>query len=102
MAQLRLNLVKELPIIRLNDDVRGLVRAYRNQLGLAGRAQADLLHIAFAVSYDIDYLVTWNCAHIANGIVIRRLMKINNQLGRPTPLIFTPEELMVSDERGTS
>jgi hypothetical protein len=73
--------------------VRGLVREYASRLGLAGRAAADLPHFAFAVAYEMDYLVTWNCAHIANGEVVRRLRDVNAQLRRYTPLILTPEEL---------
>jgi hypothetical protein len=46
----------------------------------------------------MDYLVTWNCSHIANGGVIRRLMKINDRLKRSTPLIVTPEEILESPE----
>jgi hypothetical protein len=54
------------------------------------------------MSYDLDYLVTWNCKHIANGSVIRRLGEINRRLNRPTPVIVTPEELQpISTERGT-
>ncbi len=43
---------------------------------------------------NIDYLVTWNCTHLANGEVIRKLMKINESFGVHTPIICTPEELM--------
>ena len=46
----------------------------------------------------MDYLVTWNCAHIANGTVIRRLMDINSELQRRTPIVVTPEELWTCPE----
>ena len=42
----------------------------------------------------VDYLMTWNCAHIANGEVIRKLIQLNNDMNRVTPLILTPEELL--------
>jgi len=71
-----------------------LVHTYVEKLMLPQRARADLLHIAFAVSYEVDYLLTWNCAHLANGEVIRRLLEVNRILGRATPLILTPEELL--------
>ena len=44
----------------------------------------------------MDYLVTWNCAHLANGEVIRRLQEVNVELQRSTPIIVTPEELLES------
>lgn len=96
VATRRLAIVEELPILEINDEVQNLVNIYAQRLGLTGRAQADLPHIAFAVAYAMDYLVTWNCAHIANGAVIRRLMEINLELQRHTPIIVTPEELLES------
>jgi hypothetical protein len=94
----RLAIVERLPILELNDDVRTLVHAYDERLGLVGRARADLPHFAFAVAYEMDYLVTWNCAHIANGEVVRRLREANLELGRFTPLIVTPEEILEPPE----
>ena len=67
---------------------------YDGRLGLTGRARADLPHFAFAVAYRMDYLVTWNCRHIANGEVIRRLLDANAELQRPTPQLVTPEEIL--------
>lgn len=94
LAARRLAIVEKLPILQVNDEVQNLVNIYAQRLGLTGRAQSDLPHIAFAVAYAMDYLVTWNCAHIANGAVIRRLMDINSELQCHTPIIVTPEELL--------
>ena len=93
-AARRLAIVEGLPIVEINDDVRNLAHVYAQSLDLTGRAKADLPHIAFAVAYEMDYLVTWNCLHIANRAVIHRLMEINSQLRRRTPIIVTPEELL--------
>jgi hypothetical protein len=90
----RLQLVQNLPILELTEDVRALAKYYDTALGLSGKARADIPHFAFVVSYEVDYLVTWNCSHIANGEMIRRLMKVNGGLKRPTPLIVTPEEIL--------
>jgi hypothetical protein len=87
-----------LPVLALNDDVRTLTRYYAETLGLVGRARADIPHLAYAVAYRVDYLVTWNCSHIANGEMIRRLLKANTALKRLTPLIVTPEEILESLE----
>jgi hypothetical protein len=99
VADRRRNLVGSLPILALTDDVRVLARAYERRLGLAPAAAADVLHIAFAVAYAVDYLVTWNCKHIANGFVISRLHEVNQQIQRRTPVIVTPEELLESGAR---
>lgn len=89
----RLELVKDLPVLSLREDVRELVGVYSSRLRLPDQASADVLHIAFAVAYELDYLVTWNCKHIANGQIIHRLIEVNREIGRPTPVIVTPEEL---------
>ena len=93
VAARRLEIVEGLPVLAIRSDVRDLVRIYHEQLGLPPQAGADAVHIALAVAYELDYLVTWNCKHIANGQVIHRLLKLNQKLGRATPVILTPEEL---------
>ncbi|MEK9150118.1 MAG: type II toxin-antitoxin system VapC family toxin [Candidatus Desantisbacteria bacterium] len=90
----RQEIVQKLPVLELNKDVRELVRSYEKNLGLPKQATTDIVHIAFAVAYEVDYLLTWNCSHIANGEVIRRLLQLNQGLKRATPLILTPEELL--------
>jgi hypothetical protein len=90
----RLRSIGSLPVLALNADVRALTGHYERTLGLFGRARADVPHFAYAVSYQMDYLVTWNCSHIANGEMIRRLLKVNAELNRLTPLIVTPEEIL--------
>ncbi len=54
----------------------------------------DVVHIAAAVVYELDYVVTWNCKHIANGHILRSLLKANTDLGLFTPLLYTPAELV--------
>jgi hypothetical protein len=93
-AELRVKKVQGIPILGLIDDVASLARTYEAELRLPPKAGNDILHIAFSVAYDIDYLPTWNCAHIANGHTIRRLAAVNERLGRRTPVIVTPEELL--------
>jgi hypothetical protein len=94
LAARRLELIQDLPVLASREDVDFLAEIYADRLGLPSRAQADLVHIAFAVSYGLDYLLTWNCKHIANGQVIRKLHAINTQIQRTTPVIVTPEELL--------
>ena len=95
-AAQRLDLVAGLPALEINDDIRALVSLYDERLGLVGRARADLPHFAFAVAYEMDYLLTWNCTHIANGEIVRRLMRVNAELRRFTPLVVTPEGILES------
>ena len=94
----RVELVKYMPVLAMKKDIQTLVEVYDQCLGLVGRARTDLPHFAFAVAYKMDYIVTWNCTHIANGEVIRRLQAANERLQRPTPIIVTPEALLPESE----
>ena len=95
-AARRLAIVDRLSILAVYEDVRTLVHAYDQRLKLGEHARADLPHLAFAVAYAMDYLVTSHCAHLANGEVISRLREVNMGLQRATPIIVTPEELLES------
>jgi hypothetical protein len=88
--------VAELPILALTEEVESLAEEYLHKLRLPRGAQLDVVHLACAVFYEMDYLLTWNCTHLANGLVIKRLQKANAVLGRATPIIATPEELLTS------
>ena len=100
LAEQRMKIIAGLPILGLNDDVAKLTELYSKNLGLHPGAGVDILHIAFAVAFELDYLVTWNCKHIANGQVIRRLAATNRRHGRFTPVIVTPEELLPREQGG--
>jgi hypothetical protein len=94
MASRRMEIVSGLPVLDVTREVDSLVEVYQGRLGLPDRARPDVVHIAVSVVYELDYLLTWNCAHIANGHVIRRLMRVNDELGRFTPLLLTPDQLL--------
>ena len=57
------------------------------------RMNFDYHHLAIASAHGIDYLVTWNCTHIARGEVKKALEQINDLEGIVTPTTCTPEEL---------
>ena len=93
--------VTGLPILALTDEVSELAREYQGGLGLPTGAQLDAVHLAYASAYEVDYLLTWNCKHLANGVVIKRLIGLNDAQGRRTPVIVTPEEMLeVPDSAG--
>ena len=58
----------------------------------AGEAE-DALHIAVAVTHGVDYLLTWNCAHIANATMRRAIDDICIEQGYEPTVLWTPEEL---------
>lgn len=54
----------------------------------------DALHIALAAAHGIEYLVTWNCRHIANAAVRLTIERLCRDAGYEPPVICTPEELL--------
>jgi predicted nucleic acid-binding protein len=93
-AKRRLEELKDFPLLELSDRVREIAEIYMEALAIPERVFGDAIHLAVASVYDVDYLVTWNCAHIANAELIKKLMKVNESLGIHSPIICTPEELM--------
>jgi hypothetical protein len=57
-------------------------------------AYPDVLHIATAAVHQVDYLLTWNCNHIANAEILPRIAAICEPFGLALPYICTPEELL--------
>jgi len=62
---------------------------------IPARAAADAAHVAIAAVHGMDFLLTWNCRHIANATIVDRLRAICHTQGFPAPVICTPHELMV-------
>ncbi|NEP63131.1 MAG: type II toxin-antitoxin system VapC family toxin [Symploca sp. SIO2G7] len=58
------------------------------------KALEDALHIAIATKNHVDYLMTWNCKHIANAEIQKKIINLCYSLGYASPLICTPLELM--------
>ena len=97
-AKERQDALAGIPRLSVNDDVLHLAVVYELSLGIPPKAKSDGLHLAFAVAYEMDYLVTWNCAHIMNLDVIRKLRAANAREGRETPIILTPQAMLESLE----
>ncbi|MEM6406105.1 MAG: hypothetical protein AAF669_05905 [Pseudomonadota bacterium] len=58
------------------------------------KAEVGALHVAIAAVHQIDYLLTWNCTHIANAVMRPRIENICQEQGLSSPVICTPFELM--------
>jgi hypothetical protein len=94
-AELRLAYVESLPVLEADDQARALAAEILRTAALPQKAAADAAHIAIATVNGMDFLVTWNCTHIANGIVQRAVSRISRAMGLEPPTIVTPEELMM-------
>jgi hypothetical protein len=86
--------LSSLPRLLVTDEVIGLARAVLAKGALPPKAFPDALHIAIATVHRVDYLLTWNCKHIANVEVLPRIAAICEAFGFVLPTICTPEELL--------
>jgi hypothetical protein len=93
-AKLRLASIQKFDVLEVTAEVRDLAEFYLRELRVPEKAEADCYHLAIAAWNGMDYLISWNMAHIVNGEVIARLQELNDQRGIRTPVICTPEELM--------
>ena len=102
--ELRLQLVANMPPLAVDERIISLAEAICEEIRLPERAQADAYHIAIPSVHGIDYLVTWNCKHIANAFMLRKIEQIVHAKGFTMPVVCTPEELMeeIQDERSDS
>jgi hypothetical protein len=60
---------------------------------LPPHAFPDAAHVAVSAVHAVDYLPTWNCKHLANAQIARRMAWVCEKLGHKAPIICTPEEL---------
>lgn len=61
---------------------------------IPAKAALDALHIAVAAVNGMDYLITWNCKHIANAVMLPKVYAVCRQAGYEPPFVCTPPELM--------
>jgi hypothetical protein len=90
----RLMLLKDLPLLDASTEVEIFGQELLCRLPLPLKAAVDALHISIAAVNGMDYLLTWNCKHIANAKLRKRIVSLCESNGYTPPLICTPEELL--------
>jgi predicted nucleic acid-binding protein len=94
VAKRRLDIVSQLAVLEVTNEVESLARVILADGVVPEQAVRDAAHVAVAVVHGIDYLLTWNCRHLANAQILRKLSAVCTREGYEAPLICTPEELM--------
>lgn len=93
-AAARVAIIRELRLAQVTREALDLAAALIAGSGVPKKANEDALHIATAATNGLDYLLTWNCTHIANAVTIPLVNAICRRHGFEPPLIYTPQELM--------
>ncbi len=93
MANRRLKVLADIPVLDLTDEVVALTRRILDSGLVPAKADADAAHIALATVHQMDILLTWNCRHIANVEIQARLRKLVEKAGYELPIACTMDEL---------
>ena len=90
-------LAENVPVLEDVQEIRGIVKVYLENKLMPADDAGDAAHLAMASFYSIDFLLTWNCIHLANANKVEHIRRINMRLGLLTPQAITPEQLYMEE-----
>ena len=99
-AKRRLKIMQNIPGLALSKPATDLAKFLVKSGAVPAIAKEDALHIALAAVHGMDFLITWNCTHIANASIRRKIIKVIETNGYECPTICTPEELSQNPDGG--
>jgi predicted nucleic acid-binding protein len=94
IAKKRMKIINNFAVLDVTEEAEQLTMLILAEGAMPTQEVRDAAHIAVAAVNNMDYLLTWNCKHLANAQIIRRISVICNRQGYNMPVICTPEELM--------
>jgi len=93
-AARRLEALTGIPVLAVSRGVAALANTLLRTRALPSKARLDAIHVAMAAVNGMDYLLTWNCRHLANAAIRGKIEGACREAGMHPPIICTPEELM--------
>ena len=84
----------QLPLIEIEQQIAKIVQTYIRYKVMPDDPAGDALHLALASYHKCDFLLTWNCNHLANANKFGHIRQMNTLLGLFVPLLVTPLELL--------
>ena len=92
-----LQLIERLPLVPIEPEVTEIVQTYVARKVMPDNPVGDALHLALASFHRCDFLLTWNCRHLANANKFEHIRRVNVLLGLFVPALVTPLELLGDD-----
>ena len=92
-ASRRMDILKGLKSLPIPEEAESLAVKLLDAAAVPRTSYEDAVHIATAAVCEMDYLVTWNCRHIANAVTMPRMYEACQAAGYRCPVICTPEQL---------
>lgn len=93
-----LDSIKDINVLNETNIIVDIVEVYIKNFVMPLKASGDAVHLAYASYYEMDYLLTWNCNHLANANKTKHIHTVNDSLGLTTPMIITPLELTEEED----
>lgn len=94
----RLSAAAGIAVLATSPDAQTLAKTLLRAAALPSKAAIDAIHVAVATVSAMDFLLTWNCTHIANAVTRPRIEAVCRLSGFEPPTICTPEELCVKED----
>jgi len=91
-------LLDDVPILTTPNEIVDIVDTYISRQLMPVDTKGDALHLALASYHNCDFLLTWNCQHLANANKFAHIRRINTLLGLFVPALITPFELLSWEE----
>lgn len=85
-----LALLRGVRVLPEPDRVALVIREYIRHALMPADDVGDAAHLAMASLHRVDFLLTWNCKHLANANKIPHIQSINRRLGLGVPILATP------------
>ena len=92
-ASQRLDALRDVALLDVTEDAILLAGHLVAGGGVPAKARVDALHVAVAAVHGMDFLLTWNCKHIANAATRGTIEDLCRAAGFEPPIICTPLEL---------
>ena len=93
-AKERLERLTTLTLLEVTEAAVTLAQELLTTAALPEKAAEDALHLAIAVTNGVEYLLTWNCKHLANATMRTKIEDVCRAAGYEPVIICTPEELL--------
>jgi hypothetical protein len=93
----RMKALAEIPLLPVNAAALELTEKLASTLSLPQRARPDAAHVAMSAVHGVLFLLTWNCTHIANAVLLPKIELACEQAGFIAPRIVTPEMLLTPE-----
>lgn len=91
-------MVRRVKLLKPCAELEMIAEAYVKQFVMPKNTLGDAMHLAYASYYKMDFLLTWNCDHLANANKDQHIHIVNGRMGLSTPRIITPMQLFAEQE----